>query len=71
MNELLKKLIQGKVVSEQDIKDALYEICDDEHASCSSNCLVYEANGGEPVGSNDCRCFKNGRKMLNFLRENL
>lgn len=71
---ILEKLIYGKKVTEQDIYDELYEMCDREHASCNCNCLVYEANNEEPVknGTPDakeygCACFKKGKAMYEFL----
>jgi hypothetical protein len=76
MTEILKKLIAGATITDRDLADALYVICDDTHASCDSNCPVYEANGNEAPGSDKpfdenrgCDTFKNGMAMLEFLRK--
>lgn len=70
MNSLLEKSIFGKKIDDQDIKQALYEICDETHASCNDMCPVYEKNHGpvNPTAKYGCDCFKNGKKMLEFLR---
>jgi len=76
MNKLLRKIICKKPFDDRDIADALFQICDDTHDSCNCNCPVYELNNGcvktdKPFESNQgCDCFKNGRNMLKFLREN-
>ena len=74
MNEIITKLIRKRPVTESDLKDVLYDICDTEHSSCNSNCPVYEANGGEPLWNpkhTDCQCYRDGGKMLAFLTNNL
>lgn len=76
MNQnLLNKMIAGSVVTEDDLINVLYEICDDEHSSCNDNCPVYDANGDRCPGDDKpfsenrgCDCFKNGALMLQFLR---
>lgn len=70
MNSLIQKLIAGKQITDKDIEDELYEICDREHASCNGECPVYEKNNGIPYNSEhtNCFCFKNGKSMLKFLR---
>ena len=40
------------------------------HATCSNKCPVYKLNNGIPRdSSSECQCFKDGLKMLNFIRE--
>lgn len=73
MRILLRKLIKNETVTEKDLEFALYEICENTHASCDENCPVYRANEYE-VPNNEksdcgCDCFKNGSKMLQFLKE--
>jgi hypothetical protein len=47
----------------------LYEICDNEHATCNPACPVFAANGNHvPMTNGNCRCFKNGFKMQEFLK---
>jgi hypothetical protein len=75
MEVIILKLIAGEVVSELDVEDALYEMCDREHASCSSACLVYKFNGNkipDLLGTScGCDCFKSGYTMLNFIKNRL
>lgn len=74
MNALLRKAIEDQPIYDSDIADSLYEICDREHSSCNSECPVFEKNYGplhpeRPFNENrGCDCFKNGYKMLDFLR---
>lgn len=75
MNNLIQKMALGKVLDDQDLAQVLYDICDDEHASCNDDCPVYELNGHSPVGAHKpfhenrgCDCFKNGHAMLQFVR---
>lgn len=60
-------------ISEQDLKDSLFEICDRTHASCDDGCPVYRLNGSEipREGKKNygCKCFKNGSEMLKFIRK--
>ena len=41
METVLRKLIRGESVSDEDLEEALYEMCDNEHASCNEYCLIY------------------------------
>ena len=75
MEVIIRKLIAGEVVSELDVEDALYEMCDREHASCNDACLVYKLNGSKIPDllktSCGCDCFKDGCTMLNFIKNRL
>ena len=74
METILKKLIKGRKVGKKDIENALFEVCQDVHASCNEQCPVFEINGGplDPdTSSCGCSCFKNGAAMRQFLREKL
>jgi len=62
--EKLLKLINGETLSDKDISEVLYDICDTVHASCDSECPVYETLNGK-----QCECFKNGAEMLKRLRK--
>jgi hypothetical protein len=75
MADILMKLVKFEEVTDEDIADELYEVCDRVHSSCDSECPVFEKNGGA-VGANKpfeenrgCDCFKNGKAMLRFLRK--
>ena len=70
MNRLLTQAVSQKPITDEDIADALSDICDQAHASCGMTCPVYEKNQGIPWDSNleNCICFKNGKAMLKFLR---
>ena len=73
MNELLMTLIKGEQVTEGMIAGELYEVCCRVHAGCTSECPVYQVNGGIPWGGGkkggNCAYFKNGNAMLSFLRK--
>ena len=76
--DLIAKLATGEVPTDEDIANMLSEICENEHANCSSSdCPILKLNGGEAPGSDKpfrenrgCDCFKNGTAMLEFIREN-
>lgn len=65
MDTILVKLIKKEEITERDIADALYDICDREHGGCNSACPVYEKLQDYRL----CDCFKNGTAMLKFLRK--
>ena len=73
--DLIEKVAKGEVVTDEEIAEGLYEICDREHSSCNDDCPVYKINGGpvnpdKPFEENrGCDCFKNGHAMLRFIRE--
>jgi hypothetical protein len=74
MYELIVKLALGEEIDREEITNALYEICDREHASCNDMCPVFRLNGSQvPDTTNDfdvncgCDCFKNGTAMLKFI----
>ena len=67
-----KKKMAAKKVPDEDIEYELYEVCDRTHASCDEDCPVYEKNGSQVPWNADlsnCRCFKDGKAMLAFLRK--
>lgn len=50
--------------------ELLYDTCDSVHASCDDSCPVYYKNNHQVLFNEDksnCLCFKDGKKMLNFL----
>lgn len=53
MSDLIIDLALGNPISEQMIKDELFEICDREHSSCNPDCPVYFLNGNRY-----CDCHK-------------
>jgi hypothetical protein len=69
MNTLILKLIAGEAISDADIEDALYEICEREHSSCNDDCPVYclLQRQQDFVGC-VCPCFKNGAEMRKFIK---
>lgn len=74
--DLILKLALGQEVTDMDIANELYEVCEREHSQCNSDCPVYRLNGGKaPDTAKDfmenrgCDCFKNGISMLKFIRE--
>ena len=75
MNSLLEKIVKNERFNNVDIANALLEICEKEHSSCSYECPVYEKNEGHSLGdekpfeeNRGCDYFKNGFAMLKFLR---
>ena len=68
------QVARGQAVPDSEITTELYEICDQEHASCNPNCPVYAKNGNKTLEPDDesdnCRAFKRGDIMLDFLRAN-
>ena len=71
MSEVLRKLIAGELVIDNDLEDELYEICDRVHASCHDECPIYQKFGDVPWTDDlsNCKYFKNGEKMLAELRK--
>ena len=73
-NTIVLKLVMKHEITDSDINDALYEICDSVHAGCDYNCPVYELNGGLPPKESEygkkygCDCFKSGSAMRAFIR---
>ena len=65
MNIIIEKLIRKEKITDRDIEDGLYEICEDTHASCGEECPVYDFKHEE----GECQYFKNGKAMLKRLRE--
>lgn len=77
MTDLIINLAKGIPFTDNDLKEALYEICETVHSSCNSDCPVYMLNGNKvPDTANDfninrgCDCFKSGKNMLEFIRKN-
>jgi len=70
---VLRKMVLNMPVEDDDIADDLYEICDRVHSCCDNECPVYEANGfevpREDTPNRGCKCFKDGKAMLTFLRQ--
>jgi hypothetical protein len=72
MNKLLQEAIEKRPITDNAIADALYEICDRVHATCYSDCPVYEKFYKEHKRSNfNCPYHKNGMGMLKYLRGEL
>ena len=72
-NPLIIKLAIGEEVTDKDIEIDLEEICEIVHSSCDSACPIYAINGGKaPIDDKNsrfgCDCFRNGEKMLQFIR---
>ena len=36
-NKIIEKLIRKEVITDEDLEDMLYEICDREHSSCNND----------------------------------
>ena len=73
-NTILIKLARGGKPSEEDLKNALYEVCDRVHSFCDDECPVFLLNRGQVtpfLENRGCACFKNGEKMLDFIRNHI
>jgi len=44
MNKILEKLILKEPVTEHDIEEELYDVCDRVHATCYRECPVFAVN---------------------------
>ena len=73
--DLILKLINGEPITDADLENELYEICDRVHSGCNSDCPVYRLNGNEVPDTaknfevnRGCDCFKSGSDMLSFIR---
>ena len=53
-------------ITDTDIVEELNEICYREHNSCNSDCPVYKH-----LTVSNCEYHKNGKKMLELLKEKL
>jgi hypothetical protein len=75
MNALILRLIAGEAISDADIDDALYEICEREHSSCNNDCPVYCLLCLLPrrhdLVNGVCPCFKNGTEMRKFIKSQI
>ena len=72
MIDLLFKIAAGRKFDDSDIANALYEMCDDLHASDCDSCIMTQK--GFVAKSAACRggyCpyYKNGAGMLAVLRD--
>lgn len=66
-NTIIMNLVRKEEVTDDDIADGLYEICDEVHSSCGSSCPIYELGLHEGVGG--CKYHKDGKLMLKDLRK--
>lgn len=65
MNKLLQAAIEKRPITDNAIADALYEICNNVHASCNNECPIFEKVKGLITY---CPYHKNGMGMLRYLR---
>jgi len=71
ISDLIKKLIQKQLITDDDLANALEDICENVHSHCNSACPVYELNKESIPSYNpkrECICFKCGPRMLAFIR---
>lgn len=81
MDIFTRKLILGEKLRDNDLIEYFYKICDREHVNCSEKCPVFAVYNRMPTGKSSlgdiknvthkshlCPCFKNGAKMLDYLR---
>ena len=76
---VLFKLIKDEPITDSEIGEELYVICDRVHAGCNSYCPVFRLNGNKVLreelsyNQHDAGydCFKSGKDMLSFIRRNI
>ena len=71
MNDFLKKAIFKEEITDEDLANELYDVCDRVHSSCNNDCPIYDMHWKVPVKEWDWNCeyFKSGTKMLRAIRE--
>ena len=71
MEKIIEKLINKQEITDEDLAEELYDICDREHAFCNSNCPIYALKDRIPWNKDKTNClfFRSGRKMLERLRK--
>jgi len=70
MGNTVVKLALRQNITDKDLEEDLVNICENEHAECNSNCPIFKINGDKvPWVGNNCECFKDGKKMVEFLRK--
>ena len=67
MNTLIYKCMMGKHITNKDIENALFDICENVHASCGSDCPVWLLRTEAERQKMDCHCHKNGEAMRIFI----
>jgi len=69
-NKIIEKLIRKEVITDEDLEDMLYEICDREHSSCNNDWPIYKKVLTKKVKEDrSCPFHRKGRMMLEALRE--
>lgn len=58
----------GIPLTEDQIENLLFEVCDYVHSSCDIYCPVFELGGCE---NGECSMHKNGKKMRLFIQEKI
>ncbi len=69
--DLLIKIATGKTITDVDLEEELYDVCERVHAACDDGCPVYRLNNHSILcitTEHDCDCFKSGGRMLKFIR---
>jgi hypothetical protein len=68
-NRLMKRIIKEEMFPDDQIENALTEMCDLEHSPCNENCMIFEKFGEVPRdGGSTCRFAEDGKAMLEELR---
>lgn len=65
--DLVVKAATGQKITNKDIEQELYEICDREHSSCSDNCPVYALQNEAERNADECPHHKDGKSMRKFI----
>ena len=71
-----ESMIKSVENMKESLEHELFMICDRVHSNCDIDCPVYAMNGEAPGSdkpfeeNRGCDCFKDGKKMYDFLKEN-
>lgn len=73
MNAITNALVRKLPITEAMVEEYFAEICEQEHSSCNNTCPVHDQRDCIPWTKDlsNCRCFKNGKKMLAYIREHI
>jgi len=71
LNEFTYSLARNECPDQQDLYNALYEVCDNVHASCNPECPVYRLMNKKEREASECPFHKDGEGMYNFIKKKL
>lgn len=71
VDQIMQIIKEGSVtLTDRDAIQELVEICEREHSGCNDNCPVFEIMRDQGKDLEECSCFKDGKAMFEFLKNN-